>query len=62
MELQRLAPTARGIPKTRYLGRCSACERPIKHRDSIVHMYGEAFHQGCAFYRHTRNGTRYTDA
>ena len=58
MELQRLTPTPLGTVTSRYAGRCSACERPIKYRDSIVHLYGEAFHQDCAFYRPRRDGSK----
>jgi hypothetical protein len=57
MELHRLTPTSLHV-KSRYAGRCGACERPIEYRERIVHLYGEAFHHDCAFYRTVRDGVR----
>jgi hypothetical protein len=56
MDLHRLTPTSLSQAKVNYAGRCSACERPVKHRDRIVHLYGEVFHHDCAFYRPIRDG------
>jgi hypothetical protein len=51
VNLHRLTPTSLLQAKTHYGGRCSACEKPVKHRDRVVHLYGELFHHDCAFYR-----------
>jgi len=58
VNLHRLTPTSPMGAAKRYGGRCSACEKPLKGEDSVVHLYGEAFHYDCAFYRHNGNGRR----
>jgi hypothetical protein len=58
VNLHRLTPTSPLRAAKRYGGRCSACEKPLKGEDSVVHLYGEAFHYDCAFYRHSGNGRR----
>jgi hypothetical protein len=52
MELHRLRPATLPNGRSGYAGRCGACDQAITHGDEIVHLYGEAFHHGCAFYRH----------
>ena len=60
MDLRRLTPAS--LPETRsrfsFSGRCAACEKTVNYRDPIVHLYGEAFHYDCAFYRPLRKGAR----
>jgi hypothetical protein len=56
VNLHRLTPISPSRSPRYYGGRCSACERPLHANDRIAHLYGEAFHFDCAFYRH--NGTR----
>jgi hypothetical protein len=52
MQLHRLTPASVAARATsRYVGRCAACERPVKNHDPIVHLYGQTFHRDCAFYR-----------
>ena len=51
MELHRLTPSSFSGVKTRYAGRCSECDRPVRHSETVVHLYGEIFHHDCAFYR-----------
>jgi hypothetical protein len=55
MELHRLKPTELSNPTRRYAGRCGACDRRIDYREEVVHLYGEAFHVDCAFYRRSWN-------
>jgi hypothetical protein len=55
MELHRLRPTSLSHTGSRYRGRCAACGQPLRSRQQVVHLYGEAFHHGCAFYRSLRN-------
>jgi hypothetical protein len=58
MELHRLTPTSISNAKSRYAGRCAACDQRLGYQDQVVHLYGEAFHYDCAFYRqsHGRAG------
>ena len=58
MQLHRLTPNSLPAGKSRYLGRCGACERPIGLGDRLVNLYGEAFHHDCAFYRQVRTPRR----
>jgi hypothetical protein len=51
VNLHRLTPISPSRPAKYYGGRCSACEKPLKGNDRIAHLYGEAFHYDCAFYR-----------
>jgi hypothetical protein len=62
MELHRMTPTWFSGVKTRYAGRCSECERPVKHSETVVHLYGETIHQDCAFYRSSNGARRWTSA
>lgn len=57
MELHRLKPTSALNRTRRYAGRCGACDRRIDYHEQVVHLYGEAFHFDCAFYRQGRNET-----
>ena len=58
MELHRLTPTSFSGVKARYAGRCFECERPVKHNETVVHLYGETFHHDCAFYRSSNGAHR----
>jgi hypothetical protein len=51
VDLQGLKPASLPNAKGEHRGRCSACEKPLKRHDEVVHLYGEAFHFECAFYR-----------
>jgi hypothetical protein len=51
MELHRLTPTSLAKARVASWGRCAACEKALKRNDEVVHLYGEAFHHDCAFYR-----------
>ena len=51
MELHRLTPASFSGVKTRHAGRCCECKRPVKHSETVVHLYGETFHHDRAFYR-----------
>ena len=57
MELHRLKPAALSNLTRGPGGRCGACDRRIDYQERVVHLYGEAFHFDCAFYRHGRNET-----
>lgn len=54
MELHRLRPTSLSQAESRYAGRCAACGEPLTYQQQVVHLYGEAFHPTCAFYRPLR--------
>lgn len=58
MELHRLTPTSLLNGNSRYVGRCGACEKPIRYGHRLVNLYGEAFHHDCAFYRQVRDDAR----
>jgi hypothetical protein len=51
MELHRLTPASCSGVKARYAGRCCECHKPVRHSETVVHLYGETFHHDCAFYR-----------
>jgi hypothetical protein len=59
MNLIRLRPSTmpRAIGGAR-IGPCAACEKPIGGGSEYVHLYGEAFHRDCAFYRSRGRGKR----
>lgn len=61
MQLTRLG--SRSVPSLPYTGnggRCAACLKPVRARDSGVCLYGDIFHRDCAFYlpRERKNGAR----
>jgi hypothetical protein len=62
VDLHRLRAPSPSQAKTRYAGRCSACEKPIRHGDRVVYLYGEPVHHDCAYYRpigkHDRRSAR----
>ncbi len=59
MELHRLTPTSLSNAKSRYAGRCGACNARLEYQQQVVHLYGEAFHYDCAFYRQARDVARH---
>jgi hypothetical protein len=57
MELHRLTPASLEETPSGLRGRCAACDQPLDYSERIIHMYGERFHHGCAFYR-SRDGAQ----
>ena len=58
MDSHPQARTSLPKAKSRSVGPCPPCERPVQDKRPTVHLYGQAFHHDCAFYRSLRKDAR----